>query len=421
MMKTMKAIIPIVLALKFSMVIEKEAAKVYTKEIFARHIMKIFVVVDVLNLLEKYVLKRWTKDVKSESVTTKDGEEMVDDCYASVTISQQSSSLGANDLSHGSMNINLNDPSEDYTVTLELLLTAGMLDLFQRLYSRPISVYDALQKYLKTLHLCVSETIKGPMIEEYACVKIYLSKRTFCVVTELMNMNLTAYIMKFEIECPAMVKVFMKQLLAGLAHIHDQKGMNRNIKASNILVNTDSTHRVKIADFGSAKILLNLNLSPLVQNIESDGDEDNQIHGADYFPNVTICGDYDPYTSQDNTPVDEPPNQRQVPTTSRAKSYASSSQQKRKRDSIEPADPLIKSIGELVEMVKTETMGDKKLVDEGDAQVQELYVLGLLDDSLYLNSLEALSLHASHNKKLLNLQENRLKIQFLKNITSRMT
>ncbi|KAF9618779.1 hypothetical protein IFM89_002647 [Coptis chinensis] len=97
-----------------------------------------------------------------------------------------------------------------------------------------------------------------------------------------------------------------------------------------------------------------------VQNIESDGDEDNQIHGADYFLNVTICGDYDPYTSQDvpmddtqynpshdissdneesltyshNTPADGPPNQRQ-------------------------------SIGELVEIVKTETMGDKKLVDEG--------------------------------------------------------
>ncbi|KAF9598230.1 hypothetical protein IFM89_026006 [Coptis chinensis] len=81
----------------------------------------------------------------------------------------------------------------------------------------------------------------------------------------LMNMNLTAYIMKFEIECPDMVKVFIKQLLAGLAHIHDQREMHRNIKASNILVDTDSTpHRVKIADFGSAKILLNLNLSPLV-------------------------------------------------------------------------------------------------------------------------------------------------------------
>ncbi|KAF9626387.1 hypothetical protein IFM89_033206 [Coptis chinensis] len=51
-----------------------------------RHIMKIFVVVDVLNLPEKYVLKRWTKDAKSGSVTTKDGEEMVDDCHASVTI-----------------------------------------------------------------------------------------------------------------------------------------------------------------------------------------------------------------------------------------------------------------------------------------------------------------------------------------------
>ncbi|KAF9588157.1 hypothetical protein IFM89_007846 [Coptis chinensis] len=105
-----------------------------------------------------------------------------------------------------------------------------------------------------------------------------------------------------------------------------------------------------------------------VQNIESDGDEDNQIHGADYFPNITICGDYNPYTSQDNTPADGPPNQRQVPTTPQAKSDASSSQQKCKRDLIETADPLVKSIGELVEMVKTETMGDKKLVDEGDAQ-----------------------------------------------------
>ncbi|KAF9625474.1 hypothetical protein IFM89_023235 [Coptis chinensis] len=105
-----------------------------------------------------------------------------------------------------------------------------------------------------------------------------------------------------------------------------------------------------------------------VQNIKSDGDEDNPDSWSDYFPNVTICGDYDPYTSQDvpmddtqynpshdilsdneesptyvqNTPADGPPNQRQP-------------------------DPLVKSIGELVEMVKAETMGDKKLVDEGDA------------------------------------------------------
>ncbi|KAF9614845.1 hypothetical protein IFM89_020942 [Coptis chinensis] len=98
------------------------------------------------------------------------------------------------------------------------------------------------------------------------CPVLKLSKTLgFANAPKLMNMNLTAYIMKFEIECPDMVKVFMKQLLAGLAHIHDQRGMHRNIKASNILVDTDSTpHRVKIADFGSAKILLNLNLSPLV-------------------------------------------------------------------------------------------------------------------------------------------------------------
>ncbi|KAF9615961.1 hypothetical protein IFM89_027367, partial [Coptis chinensis] len=98
------------------------------------------------------------------------------------------------------------------------------------------------------------------------CPVLKLSKTLgFANAPKLMNMNLTAYIMKFEIECPDMVKVFMKQLSAGLAHIHDQRGMHRNIKASNILVDTDSTpHRVKIADFGSAKILLNLNLSPLV-------------------------------------------------------------------------------------------------------------------------------------------------------------
>ncbi|KAF9602069.1 hypothetical protein IFM89_024836 [Coptis chinensis] len=73
-------------ALKFSMVIEKEVTEVYTKEIFARHIMKIFVVVDVLNPPEKYVLKRWTKDAKSGSVTTKYGEEMLDDYHVSVTV-----------------------------------------------------------------------------------------------------------------------------------------------------------------------------------------------------------------------------------------------------------------------------------------------------------------------------------------------
>ncbi|KAF9595137.1 hypothetical protein IFM89_037237 [Coptis chinensis] len=161
---------------------------------------------------------------------------------------------------------------------------------------------------------------------------------------------------------------------------------------------------------------------PMTNPPNDDVAKDVPMDDTQYNPSHDI-----PYDNEEsptyvhNTPADRPPNQRQVPTTSRAKSDASSSQQKHKRDSIEPADPLVKSIGELVEMVKTETMGDKKLVDEGDAQVQELYVLGLLDDSLYLNSLEALSLHASHNKKLMNLQENRLKIQFLKNITSRMT
>ncbi|KAF9622043.1 hypothetical protein IFM89_029327, partial [Coptis chinensis] len=54
-----------------------------------------------------------------------------------------------------------------------------------------------------------------------------------------------------------------------------------------------------------------------------------------------------------------PPKQTQVPTTSRAKSDAGSLKQKCKRDPPEP-DPLVKSIGELVEVVKTQTMGDKK-------------------------------------------------------------
>ncbi|KAF9626728.1 hypothetical protein IFM89_038902 [Coptis chinensis] len=101
-----------------------------------------------------------------------------------------------------------------------------------------------------------------------------------------------------------------------------------------------------------------------VENIDS-ASEDNQIHGADYlddhFSNVTYYEEYNPYISQDDHPshvpsdnvptscahsgtTPAPPKQTQVPTTSRAKSDAGSSKQKRKSDSPEP-DLLVKSIG----------------------------------------------------------------------------
>ncbi|KAF9615216.1 hypothetical protein IFM89_022478, partial [Coptis chinensis] len=55
------------------------------KTLSERHVLKVFVVMDVLHLPHQYILKRWTRDAKSESVISKEGWEIVANCHRANT------------------------------------------------------------------------------------------------------------------------------------------------------------------------------------------------------------------------------------------------------------------------------------------------------------------------------------------------
>ncbi|KAF9614853.1 hypothetical protein IFM89_020950, partial [Coptis chinensis] len=105
------------------------------------------------------------------------------------------------------------------------------------------------------------QNIRHPNIVR--CENVFVEGESLCIVMELLNMDLQAHSSKFNSAYPAIVKIFLKHLLEGLAHMHGKFIIHRDLKTTNLLVDTDSTPpTLKITDFGHAAIALNPTLSP---------------------------------------------------------------------------------------------------------------------------------------------------------------
>ena len=76
----------------------------------------------------------------------------------------------------------------------------------------------------------------------------------FCIYLEYMPSGSISTIMdKHGAMLEETVQIYAKQIIDGLAYLHKQKVIHRDIKAANLLVDSEGT--VKLADFGCSKRL----------------------------------------------------------------------------------------------------------------------------------------------------------------------
>ena len=95
----------------------------------------------------------------------------------------------------------------------------------------------------------VLKMLHHPNIVKY--IATVRTRNHFHIVLQFMeNGSLEQNLKKFGIFSPALVSLFARQVLQGLAYLHDQGVIHRDIKGANILA--DKTGRVKLADFGVA-------------------------------------------------------------------------------------------------------------------------------------------------------------------------
>lgn len=90
---------------------------------------------------------------------------------------------------------------------------------------------------------------KHPNIVE--CIDAYESPTDVCIVMELMTGGCLTDVLDMNAPCPEpYIAYITKKMLMGLAFIHKQYRLHRDIKSDNVLV--DFQGRVKVADFGFA-------------------------------------------------------------------------------------------------------------------------------------------------------------------------
>ncbi|KAF9616669.1 hypothetical protein IFM89_031533 [Coptis chinensis] len=83
-------------------------------------------------------------------------------------------------------------------------------------------------------------------------------------------------------------------------------------------------------------------------------------------------------------------------------------------------DPLVKKIGELVDLMKSQYKPEGQVLNEAMDQLNELKSSGVLDTDLYyILVLVAFGKHPGHYKMFLSIKSTELKVRFLKNIIAR--
>ena len=54
-----------------------------------------------------------------------------------------------------------------------------------------------------------------------------------------------------------LIKVYLRQILSGLSHLHDNNVIHRDLKCANILVSSEGI--VKLSDFGASRRIQDIN------------------------------------------------------------------------------------------------------------------------------------------------------------------
>jgi serine/threonine protein kinase len=114
----------------------------------------------------------------------------------------------------------------DRRVEREIQLIESEIDLMSRLNHDNIVRYLGTQRSPKHLHIFLEYMPGG---------------------------SLSSMLKKFGIMNETVIRKFLKQILAGLAYLHGNNIVHRDIKGANVLV--DDRGNVKLADFGASKMV----------------------------------------------------------------------------------------------------------------------------------------------------------------------